>query len=423
MSLLDLILDNRNIRRAYEQVMANKGSGGVDGIEIEGFKSHIQSVWPVVKVEIQAGRYVPSAVRRVEIPKAGGGTRTLGIPTLLDRMIQQAIAQQLTIIYDGTFSRSSYGFRPNRNAHQALSQARRYVNEGYSHVVDIDMEKFFDRVNHDYLMNLLSYQIKDKLVLKLIHRYLRAGVMISGIETVNREGAPQGGPLSPILSNILLDKLDKELEKRGHRFIRYADDVCLFVKSQRSAERVLQGVIGYIEKELKLKVNAAKSEASRPWKSRLLGYSFYHKKGGEKGLKIAKSSVIKYKTRVRAITSRSKPYAMYKRYEMLRQLNRGWSQYFKLNEAKSLYAELDSWVQCRLRQCYWKQWKLPATRVRMLTHLGTPQWKSYQHGNTRKGYWRTSHSPIVQTALNKSFLKREGYLSLSELSTLPTVLF
>lgn len=422
MSLLDLILDKRNVRLAYERVMANKGSGGVDGIEIEGFKSHVQSVWPVVKSQLQSGAYIPSAVRRVEIPKSGGGTRTLGIPTLLDRMIQQAIAQQLTIIYDATFSGCSYGFRPNRNAHQALSQARRYVNEGYSHVVDIDMEKFFDRVNHDYLMNLLSMLIKDKLVLKLIHRYLRAGVMISGIETVNREGTPQGGPLSPILSNILLDKLDKELEKRGHRFIRYADDVCLFVKSHRSAERVLAGVSKYIEKELKLKVNAAKSEATRPWKSRLLGYSFYHKKG-EKGLKIAKSSILKYKSRVREITSRSKPYAMYKRYEMLKQLNRGWSQYFKLNEAKSLYADLDSWVQRRLRQCYWKQWKLPSTRTRELTRLGTPKWQAYQWGNTRKGYWRTSHSPILQRALNKSLLKREGYLSLTELSTLPTVLF
>ena len=288
MSLLDLILGNRNVRHAYEPVMANKGSGGVDGIGIEGFKSHVQSVWPAVKSQLQSGTYIPSAVRSVEIPKSGGGRRTLGIPTLLDRMIQQAIAQQLTIIYDGTFSRSSYGFRPNRNAHQAIRQARRYVNEGYSHVIDIDMEKFFDRVNHDYLMNLLSKRITDKLVLKLIHRYLRAGVMISGIETVNREGTPQGGPLSPILSNILLDQLDKELEKRGHRFIRYADDVCLFVKSQRSAERVLQGVSVYIEKELKLKVNTVKSEATRPWKSRLLGYSFYHKNGEKKGLRLRK---------------------------------------------------------------------------------------------------------------------------------------
>lgn len=422
MELLECVLDSRNVRRAYEQVMANKGSGGVDGIQIEGFKSHVQAVWPEVKAAIQQGVYQPSAVRKVEIPKPGGGSRMLGIPTLLDRMVQQAIGQQLMIIYDGSFSKSSYGFRPGRNAQQALLQAREYVNAGYSHVVDIDMAKFFDRVNHDYLMNLLSERVKDKRVLKLIHRYLKAGTMIDGVATVNKEGTPQGGPLSPILSNILLDKLDKELEIRGHRFVRYADDVCVFVKSKRSAERVLKSVSTYIEKELKLEVNQTKSVATRPWKSKLLGYSFYHKKG-EKGLNIAKSSITKYKSKVRAITSRSKPYAMYKRYEMLRQLNRGWTQYFKLSEAKSVFKELDAWVRRRIRLCYWKQWKLPSTRVKMLANLGTPEWQAYQWGNTRKGYWRISGSPVLQRALNGSLLKREGYLSLTELSTLPTVLF
>lgn len=422
MELLERILDNRNVRRAYERVMANKGSSGVDGIEIEGFKSHVQAVWPVVKSAIQEGAYQPSAVRKVAIPKPEGGERILGIPTLLDRMIQQAIAQQLTIIYDEQFSKSSYGFRPGRNAHQALLRARQYVNEGYCHVVDIDMAKFFDRVNHDYLMNLLSERIKDKRVLKLIHRYLKAGAMIDGIATVNTEGTPQGGPLSPVLSNILLDKLDKELESRGHRFVRYADDICLFVKSKRASERVLKSVSCYIEKELKLEVNRTKSVATRPWKSKLLGYSFYHRKG-EKGLNIAKSSIAKYKSKVRSITSRSKPYAMYKRYELLRQLNRGWVQYFRLNEAGSVFKELDKWVRCRLRQCYWKQWKLSSTRVKMLSKLGTPEWKAYQWGNTRKGYWCISHSPILKTALNSSLLKREGYLSLTELGALPAKLF
>jgi RNA-directed DNA polymerase len=422
MDLLDCILDNRNIRRAYEQVLANKGSGGVDGIEIEVFKSQVQSVWLSVKPAIQSGQYQPSAVRKVEIPKPNGGTRTLGIPTLLDRMIQQAIAQQLVPIYDGTFSENSYGFRPRRNAHQALLKARDHVNAGYSHVVDIDMAKFFDRVNHNCLLNLLSARIKDKRVLRLIHGYLKAGAMIDGIATVNREGTPQGGPLSPILSNILLDRLDKELERRGHRFVRYADDICLFVKSKRSSERVLSSVSAYIEKELKLEVNRTKSSATRAWKSKLLGYSFYHKKG-EKGLKIAKSSIARYKSKAREITSRSKPYAMYKRYELLGQLNRGWWNYFKLNEAKSLFKELDKWVQRRIRQCYWKQWRLARTKVAMLTKLGMPDWQAYQWGNTRKGSWRISGSAILQRALPKSLLKREGYLSLSELSTLPTVLF
>jgi group II intron reverse transcriptase/maturase len=422
MELLDRILSGRNLHKAYKQVMGNKGSGGVDGISTEGFKSHLQTVWPSVKAAIRTGTYQPSAVRKVDIPKPGGGTRALGIPTLLDRMIQQAIAQELTIIYDDTFSKSSYGFRPGRNAHQALLQARRYVNAGYSHAIEIDMAKFFDRVNHDYLLNLLSERIKDKLVLKVIHRYLKAGAMIGGIATVNTEGTPQGGPLSPILSNILLDKLDKELECRGHRFVRYADDVCVFVKSKRGATRVLESVSSYIEKKLKLEVNRSKSVATRPWKSKLLGYSFYSRRG-EKGLRIAKSSIARYKTKVRAITSRSKPYAMYKRYEMLRLLNRGWAQYFKLNEAKSLYTDLDKWVRSRIRLCYWKQWKVPPRRVKKLVSLGTPDWQAYQCGYIRKGCWRASHNSILRRALNNSLLKREGYLSLTELNILPTVLF
>ena len=423
MELLERIVDSRNVRRAYGKVMANKGSGGVDGIEIEGFKSQLQSVWPAVKTAIQEGSYQPSAVRKVEIPKPGGGTRILGIPTVLDRMIQQAIGQQLQIIYDGTFSSSSYGFRPGRNAHQALVRARQYVNEGYSHVVDIDMAQFFDRVNHDYLMNLLSKRIGDKRVLRLIHRYLKSGAMIGGVATVNTEGTPQGGPLSPILSNILLDRLDKELERRGHRFVRYADDLCVFTRSGRAAARILKSVSSYIEKELKLEVNRTKSEANRPWKSKLLAYSFYRKKGGEVGLKVARSSIAKYKAKVRTITSRSKPYAMYKRYEKLRQLNRGWVQYFKLSEARSVFRDLDEWVRRRIRSCYWKQWKLPSTRIKMLAQLGTPEWQAYQWANTRKGYWRTSGSFILNSTLNSSLLKREGYLSLNELSTLHPVSF
>jgi RNA-directed DNA polymerase len=422
MELLERIISRGNMRRAFDRVSSNKGSGGVDGVEIEGFKTQVEKEWPGIKAEIEEGRYAPKPVRRVEIPKPDGGVRLLGIPTLMDRMIQQAIGQELMVMYDSTFSKSSYGFRPGRNAHQAVLQARAYVNEGYRHVVDMDMAKFFDRVNHDYLMNLLSERIKDKLVLKLIHRYLRAGVMTGGLATVNTEGTPQGGPLSPILSNILLDKLDRELESRGHRFVRYADDISVFVKSKRGSERVLNSVSSYIEKELKLVVNQTKSMATRPWKSKLLGYSFYHKKG-EKGLNIAKSSVKKYKIKVREITSRSRPIAMYKRYDMLASLNRGWYNYFKLTEARSVLEELDEWVRSRIRLCYWKHWKLPRTRVKMLVHHGTPEWQAYQWGNTRKGYWRSCHSPILKRALNNSFLKREGYLSLKELGTLPTVLF
>jgi group II intron reverse transcriptase/maturase len=422
MELLERIISRGNMRRAFDQVRSNKGSGGVDGVEIEGFKTQVTEEWPRIKAEIGEGSYEPKPVRRVEIPKPDGGTRLLGIPTLMDRMIQQAIGQELMWMYDSTFSKSSYGFRPGRNAQQAVLQARAYVNEGYSHIVDVDMAKFFDRVNHDYLMNLLSERIKDKLVLKLIHRYLKAGVMMDGLTTANTEGTPQGGPLSPVLSNILLDKLDRELEIRGHRFVRYADDICIYVKSKRGAARVLNSVSTYIEKELKLVVNRTKSMATRPWKSKLLGYGFYHRKG-EKGLNIAKSSIGKYKTKVREITSRSRPIAMYKRYDMLKRLNMGWYNYFKLTEARSILGDLDSWVRSRLRLCYWKQWKLPRTRVKMLVQLGMPEGQAYQWGNTRKGYWRSCHSPILSRALNNSFLKREGYLSLQELGTLPTVLF
>lgn len=422
MELLERIVNRTNMRRAYEQVMLNKGSGGVDGIELPDFKEQVEQEWPSIRQQLREGSYEPKPVRRVDIPKAGGGKRMLGIPTLMDRMIQQAVGQVLMEVYDNTFSPGSYGFRPGRNAQQAVLQAKAYVNEGYGHVVDIDLEKFFDRVNHDYLMNLLSERIKEKLVLKLIHSYLRSGAMEGGVATVNREGTPQGGPLSPVLSNILLDRLDKELERRGHRFVRYADDLQVYVRSERGASRVLESVSRYIEKELKLVVNRTKSKAVRPWESKLLGYSFYKRKG-EIRLKIAGSSIEKYKIRVREITSRSRPVAMYKRYDELRNLNRGWYNYFKLTEARSILEDLDSWVRSRLRLCYWKQWKLPRTRVKMLIRLGTPEGQAYQWGNTRKGYWRTSHSPILKRALNSALLKREGYLPLKELGTLPTVLF
>ena len=381
------------MRRAYEQVMRNKGSGGVDGIELSGFKVQVEQEWPSIRQEIREGKYVPKPVRRVEIPKSGGGVRMLGIPTLMDRMIQQATGQVLMEEYDSSFSASSYGFRAGRNAQQAVLQAKRFVNEGYSYVVDIDLEKFFDRVNHDYLMNLLSERIKDKALLRLIHRYLKAGVMEEGVAKVNREGTPQGGPLSPILSNILLDKLDKELERRGHRFVRYADDLQLYVRSKRGSGRVLRSVSGYIEKELKLVVNRTKSKATRPWGSKLLGYSFMARQGEIK-LRVAKESIVRYKTKVREITSRSRPVAMYKRYDELRQLNRGWYNYFRLTEARSVLEALDSWVQSRLRLCYWKQWKLPRTRVKMLIRLGTPEGQAYQWGNSAKA---TGESATVRS--------------------------
>lgn len=423
MDLLERILHRPNMQRAFKRVKSNKGSGGVDGVEMEGFKAQVKDEWPFIKTEILEGVYQPDPLRRVEIEKPSGGIRLLGIPTLMDRMIQQGIAQELTLLYDSTFSESSYGFRPKRNAHQALMKAQAYVNAGNSYLVDIDLEQFFDRVNHDYLLNLLSKRIKDKRVLKLLHRYLQAGAMEEGVARVNREGTPQGGPLSPILSNILLDELDRELEKRGHRFIRYADDICVFARSERGATRVLSSISKFIERVLKLKVNQTKSKTTVPIKSNLLGHSFYKKKTGSYGLLIGTGSIKKYKDKVRKITSRSTPIGMYSRYEQLESLNRGWTNYFKLSDSRSIFADLDSWVRRRLRLCYWKQWRSPKTRANMLRKQGIPEGQAYRWSNTRKGYWCISRSPILSTALSNSYLRREGYLSLNELSILPNTLF
>ena len=334
----------------------------------------------------------------------------------MDRLIQQAISQELTKLYDADFSENSYGFRSEKNAHQALQKAKEYINAGYSHVVDLDLAQFFDRVNHDYLMNEISRKIQDKRVLKLIHKILRADIQEQGELTACKQGVPQGGPLSPLLSNIILDKLDKELEKRGHRFVRYADDVSIYVKSKRAGERVMESISTYIEKELKLKVNIEKSSVTRPWFSKLLGFTFYHKKG-EKGISVHRKSIAAYKDKIRAITSRSKPYSMEDRMMQIRRLNHGWGNYFKLSEAKSVFAGLDEWVRSRIRLCYWKQWKRVKTRIQRLEELGIKSYQAYQWGNTRKGYWRTVHSPILARALNNAFLKEAGFVSLKDITT------
>jgi group II intron reverse transcriptase/maturase len=338
----------------------------------------------------------------------------------MDRLIQQAISQILTKMYDADFSENSYGFRSEKNAHQALQKAKEYINAGYSHVVDLDLSQFFDRVNHDYLMNELSKQIMDKRVLKLIHKILRASIADQGKLIPSKEGVPQGGPLSPLLSNIILDKLDKELEKRGHRFVRYADDISIYVKSKRSGERVMASISTYIEKTLKLKVNLEKSSVTRPWLSKLLGFTFYHQKG-KKGISIHRKSLASYKEKIRMITKRSKPIDMEDRLLQIRQLNYGWGNYFKLSEAKSVFEDLDKWVRSRVRLCYWKQWKLTKTRVNNLEKLGINRSQAYQWGNTRNGYWRTVQSPILRTALSNAFLKKEGLLSLKEIVALKAV--
>jgi RNA-directed DNA polymerase len=414
--LLEEIISKSNMQAAYARVVSNKGAGGVDGVEAANFAGQLKAEWATILPSLETGEYQPNAIRRVKIPKPNGGERKLGIPTYMDRLIQQAISQELTKIYDPEFSENSYGFRSAKNAHQALEKAKEYINAGYSHVVDLDLEKFFDRVNHDYLMNELSKKITDKRVLKLIHKILRAEIQEDGKSTPSKEGVPQGGPLSPLLSNIILDKLDKELERRGHRFVRYADDCSIYVKSKRAGERVMGSISAYIEKELKLKVNMEKSSVTRPWHSKLLGFTFYHKKG-TKGITVHRKSVASYKEKIRAITCRSKPYPMEDRLMQIRRLNHGWGNYFKLSDAKSVFEDLDSWVRSRIRLCYWKQWKKVKTRIHQLEKLGVKPNQAYQWGNTRKGYWRTVHSPILARALNNAFLKEAGFVSLKDITT------
>ena len=414
--LLEEIISKSNMQAAYRQATGNKGAAGADGIGATGFPVQLKAEWEAVRTKLETGTYQPQAVKRVTIPKPNGGERKLGIPTYMDRLIQQAISQELTKMYDANFSENSYGFRSEKNAHQALQKAKEYINAGYSHVVDLDLAQFFDRVNHDYLMNELNRKIQDKRVLKLIHKILRAEIQEHGESTPCKQGVPQGGPLSPLLSNIILDKLDKELEKRGHRFVRYANDVSIYVKSKRAGERVMESIGTYIEKELKLKVNIEKSSVTRPWYSKLLGFTFYHKKG-EKGISVHRKSIAAYKDKIRQITCRSKPYAMEERMMQIRQLNHGWGNYFKLSEAKSVFGSLDEWARSRIRLCYWKQWRKVKTRIGQLEKLGIKSSKAYQWSNTRKGYWRTVHSPILTRALNNAFLKKAGFVSLKDITT------
>lgn len=412
--LLEEILSKPNMKEAYDRVVGNKGAAGIDGIEAADFLNQLQREWPTIKGQLETGSYQPGGVKRVRIPKPNGGERLLGIPNYMDRLIQQAISQVLVKQYEPTFSETSYGFRSEKNAHQALLKAKEYINAGYSHVVDLDLSQFFDRVNHDYLMNELSRRITDKRVLRLIHKILRSEIWDTGTRTASKEGVPQGGPLSPLLSNIILDKLDKELEKRGHRYVRYADDCSIYVKSKRSGDRVMESITQYIEKELKLVVNTVKSSVTRPWLMKLLGFSFYHKKG-EKGIRIHGKSISGYKDKVRALTCRSKPYSMTYRLEGIRKLNTGWGHYFKLSEAKSVFEDLDKWVRSRVRLCYWQQWKRVRTRIAELKKLGIPEDQAYQWGNTRKGQWRSVQSPILRRALSNNYLKKEGFTSLMDI--------
>ena len=379
--LLEDVLERNNMLEAMYRVIRNKGSYGIDGMKTDELREHVKKTWATVKTKLLEGKYNPSPVRRVEIPKPDGGVRLLGIPTVQDRMIQQAIAQVLSKLYEPTFSESSFGFRPNRGAKNAIKQSETYINQGYKWVVDMDLEKFFDKVNHNILMGKLEKKIKDKRLLKLIRKYLESGVLINGIKVSSEEGTPQGGPLSPLLANIMLDDVDKEHEKRGHKFCRYADDCNIYVKSKRAGLRVMDSITRIIENELKLKV--------------------------EKSIK-------RFKEKVKSITNRNRGISMDLRLLKLNDSIKGWINYFGIANAKRKLLELDKWIRRRLRACIWKQWKKIRTRYRNLVKLGIDNWKAWEYANTRKGHWKISGSPILSKSLHNKYLESIGFVSLTQ---------
>lgn len=408
--LMEMILDRGNLIRAWEKVSGNKGAPGVDGMKIEQLWVYLKRHWSSIKQEILSGAYHPKPVRRKEIPKPDGGVRLLGIPTVLDRLIQQAISQVLVHVWEPFFSECSYGFRPGRTAHQAVMQGKEYMVEGYTYVVDMDLSKFFDRVNHDRLMSRLAERVEDKRVLKLIRSYLRCGVMIEGAAVHSEEGTPQGGPLSPLLSNIVLDELDKELEKRGHKYVRYADDFMIYCKSQKAAERVKLSITQFLSGKLKLKVNEEKSAVSRPWLSKFLGFTYFHMCGQSK-VRIHVKSHKRFKDKVRELTSRIRGKSLRQVIEELNQYIIGWWGYFQLTEAKSFLKGLKIWILRRLRSLVWKQWKNPKTRVTNLKKLGIAHQDAMLCGNARKKYWHMSKIKWVAIAMpEKYFVDRGLYL-------------
>jgi RNA-directed DNA polymerase len=408
--LLEQILSRPNMVKAWERVKANKGAPGVDNMPVDDFMAFARKHWEKIRSSIFAGTYQPLPVKRVEIPKATGGTRPLGIPAVLDRLIQQAIAQVLLPIFDPHFSESSFGFRPGRSAHDAVYQVRDYIRMGYRMAVDADLVKFFDTVEHDVLMCRVARKIRDKRVLRLIGRYLRAGVMINGRLQETRKGVPQGGPLSPLLANILLDDLDKELEKRNHRFARYADDFVILVKSRRSGVRVMSSISRFLEQRLKLKVNQTKSKVASTNEITFLGLAF---KGAS--IRWSDNAFAEFKRRVKELTGRSWGVSMEYRLAKLAEYLRGWMGYFGISEYYRPIPEIDHWLRRRLRMCYWKQWRFCRTKVRELTKLGTFLRSAISVGLSRKGPWRLSRTLATQSGMTNQWLKDQGLLSVKDL--------
>jgi RNA-directed DNA polymerase len=412
---MEAVIERGNLWSAYQKVVRNGGAPGVDGLTVGSFKDWLKMHWSTVKAALLAGQYLPSAVRAVDIPKPAGGVRTLGIPTVLDRLIQQALLQVLQPIVEPTFSTSSYGFRPGRSAHQALRAAKHYVQEGRAWVVDMDLEKFFDRVNHDMLMSRVARHVDDERVLKLIRRYLEAGLMRGGVEEARSMGTPQGGPLSPLLSNILLTDWDRELEKRGHAFCRYADDCNIYVRSEAAGRRVMARMKVFLEDRLKLRVNETKSACARPWVRTFLGYTLTYA-GGRIRLKVAPPSVARLTGRVRELLRQGRGRSLTHTIETLNPVLRGWVGYFQLSESKAVWKELDGWLRRRLRCLLWRQAKTRQQRTAMLRKRGLVEARAWHSGHNGQGPWWNSGASHMNHAFPKAFFDRLRLVSMVDAS-------
>ena len=407
--LFEQVLHRDNILKAWKHVRANKGAPGIDSMTIETFPEWASHHWKQVMAELRSGQYQPLPVKRVEIDKADGGKRQLGIPTVMDRVIQQAIAQVLTPVFNPEFSSNSYGYRPGRSAQHAVKQVHHIIKQGRRFAVDVDLSRFFDRVNHDLLMTLLGRRVKDSRLLRLIKRYLQAGVLDNQLYIESREGVPQGGPLSPLLANIMLDPLDKELERRGHKFARYADDIAIIINSQRAGERVLKSITLYLERRLKLIVNTTKSRVVKVSESKFLGFTF---KGGR--IHWHPNALQKFKQEVRRLSNRNWGVSMRYQLRKLSQYLRGWINYFGIASGYQRCVELDHWIRRRVRMAYWRQWRKPRTKVRSLLKLGAHLSSAVACGTTSKGPWRSSKTPGIQQALSNDYLKSQGLYSLRD---------
>lgn len=414
LQLMEAVVARDNMWAAYERVVRNKGTSGIDEMTLSDLKPHLQANWLQIKEDLLAGRYIPQPVRGVEIPKPSGkGKRLLGIPVVVDRLIQQALLQVLTPVFDPYFSENSYGFRPGRSAHQAVRKARQYVRSGRRFVVDMDLEKFFDRVNHDILMARVARRVKDPRVLQLIRRFLRAGIMANGVIARRERGTPQGGPLSPLLANILLDDLDKELERRGHCFCRYADDSNIYVRSRRAGERVMESVSRFLEERLKLQVNRAKSAVDRPWNRKFLGYSMTHHHKAR--LKVAKEAVRRFRANLKEVFRRGRGRSLARTIETLTPIMRGWINYFALSEVKGVFDELDGWVRRKLRCILWRQWKRTYTRAKNLIKRGLDRGRALKSAMNGRGPWWNAGASHMNQALPAKYFDHMGLVSLLQM--------